>query len=123
MVTPSVFTLSFRSNLVVRSMFRKVLFQLHWLLGITAGIVIAIVGVTGAALSFEHELLTLMNRGVVTVEARSAAPLPVHELLARVQSNNAEKQIQNINVFSDPNLAVRVTFAPPPVKDAPATNG
>jgi sulfite reductase (NADPH) flavoprotein alpha-component len=102
---------------------KKILFQLHWFLGISAGIVIAIVGVTGAALSFEHELLQWMNRGVVTVEARSTAPLPVHELLARIQSNNADKQIQNINVFSDPTLAARVTFAPPPVKEAPATSG
>jgi sulfite reductase (NADPH) flavoprotein alpha-component len=104
-------------------MIKKILFQAHWLLGITAGIVIAIVGVTGAALSFEHELLQWMNRGVVTVQARSSAPLPLHELLARIQSNNADKQIQNINVFSDPTLAARVTFAPAPAKDAPVTSG
>jgi sulfite reductase (NADPH) flavoprotein alpha-component len=101
-------------------MLKKILFQVHWFLGISAGVVIAIVGVTGAVLSFEHEILEWLNRGVVTVEARSTAPVPVHELLARIQSNNADKKIQNITVASDPQHAPRVTFAPPPPKDAPA---
>jgi len=102
---------------------KKILFQIHWLLGITAGIVIALVGLTGAALSFEHELLGLMNRGVVTVAQQSTPRLPVQELLTRIEAHNPDKKIQNINVFSAPNLAARVTFAPPPAKDAPASSG
>ena len=38
-------------------MFKNVLFQLHWLLGITAGAVLALMGLSGAMLSFEDELL------------------------------------------------------------------
>lgn len=34
-------------------MFKNVLFQLHWLLGITAGAVLAVMGLSGAVLSFE----------------------------------------------------------------------
>jgi uncharacterized iron-regulated membrane protein len=34
---------------------KKILFQLHWLLGISAGLVLALMGVTGAAYSFQNE--------------------------------------------------------------------
>ncbi|WP_235531606.1 PepSY domain-containing protein [Sphingomonas sp. Leaf67] len=44
------------------SMIRTVLFQLHWFLGITAGLVLAVMGVTGASLSFEPEILAALNR-------------------------------------------------------------
>ena len=37
--------------------FRNAVFQVHWLLGITAGVVLALVGFTGGMLSFEDELL------------------------------------------------------------------
>ena len=37
--------------------FKKVLFQLHWFFGISAGLVLALMGVTGALYSFEEEIL------------------------------------------------------------------
>lgn len=40
---------------------KRFLFRLHWLLGIPAGLVLAVVGTTGALLGFEHELTSLMN--------------------------------------------------------------
>jgi sulfite reductase (NADPH) flavoprotein alpha-component len=48
-------------------MFKDVLFQVHWFVGITAGVVLAIVGLTGGMLAFEQEILRLTNRGVITV--------------------------------------------------------
>ena len=56
-------------------MLRWVLFQLHWIFGITAGLVLAVVGLTGAFLSFEDDILEWMNPGVLTVAARDDAPL------------------------------------------------
>ncbi len=35
---------------------RNALFQLHWLLGLTAGLVLMLVGVTGGILSVEEEV-------------------------------------------------------------------
>ena len=43
-------------------MIRNVLFQIHWFLGITAGLVLAVIGVTGASMSFEPEILAALNR-------------------------------------------------------------
>ncbi len=42
-------------------MVKKLLFQLHWLAGITAGIVLIVTGLTGALLSFEDELQQVFN--------------------------------------------------------------
>src|SRR5882724_3068212 len=66
---------------IASNMFKKIAFQLHWLMGITAGIVLAIVGVTGAALSFQDELLEALNRGVLTISPQSPPPLRMHELV------------------------------------------
>lgn len=38
-------------------MLKKTLFQLHWFFGITAGLVLALMGITGAAYSFQDEIL------------------------------------------------------------------
>ena len=48
---------------MVRKTIRKLLFEAHWLLGITAGLVIALVGFTGGLLSFEQDLKRWLNPG------------------------------------------------------------
>ena len=67
----------------MRPALRNAVFQVHWLLGITAGIVLAVVGATGALLSFEDALLRAINPGVLTV-APQARALSASALLERV---------------------------------------
>ncbi len=92
-------------------MIRKALFQLHWLLGITAGIILAIIGVTGATLSFAGEILELLNDGVVTVTPHATSRLTLPELFTRLEATNPNRRILNIAVFSIPDRAARVTFS------------
>lgn len=92
-------------------MVKKFWFQAHWLLGITAGVVLAVMGVTGAILSFEHDLLRWLNPGVLTVTPRIEGPLSPPELIARVQAAYPEKRIAVFNLSTDPEEAVRVGFA------------
>ena len=69
-------------------MLKTVLFQLHWLLGITAGTVLAVMGLSGATLSFEDELMRAANPALAQVVERHAAgdqPLALTELLPRLQ--------------------------------------
>ncbi|HEU0153424.1 MAG TPA: PepSY-associated TM helix domain-containing protein, partial [Arenimonas sp.] len=94
-------------------MFKTLVFQLHWLLGITAGVVLAVVGVTGAMLSFEDGLLKAINPGVMTV-APQAAALPPADLLARVGDQWPDRALQSLTLSSDPRDAARVVFAPAP---------
>ena len=92
-------------------MFKNLIFQLHWLLGITAGLVLAVVGVTGAMLSFEHDLLKALNPGVMTV-APQASTLTPAELLARIAAAEPGKKVQSLSLPGDPEESARVGFAP-----------
>ncbi|HEY9396889.1 MAG TPA: PepSY domain-containing protein, partial [Burkholderiales bacterium] len=92
-------------------MLKKIWFQTHWLLGISAGIVLAIVGVTGGMLSFEQQLLHAINPGVMSVTPRSTATLTPAELLAHVHDAAPDKRVSVINIAAEPGEAVRVTFA------------
>ena len=94
-------------------MVKNAIFQIHWFLGITAGIVLAVVGVTGAVLSFEHDLLKAMNAGVMTVPVPGRAPLAPADLLARIAQAEPGKSIASITLSSEPGDAARVGFAPP----------
>ena len=48
-------------------MLRRVLFRLHWLIGLSASVVLAVVGATGALMAYEDELLRALNPGVLTL--------------------------------------------------------
>jgi sulfite reductase (NADPH) flavoprotein alpha-component len=68
-------------------MFKRVLFQLHWFLGITAGTVLMIMGVTGATLAFQDEILQGMNPSLQQVVQRHEAgehALSLTRIVARV---------------------------------------
>lgn len=93
-------------------MMRNFWFQLHWLLGITAGTVLALVGVTGGLLSFEHEILHLINRDVMNVTPREAPRLTPDALLARAKTAVPERPVMAVSLAGEPDHAATVTFAP-----------
>ena len=99
-------------------MFKKLLFQAHWLFGITAGLVLAVVGVTGATLSFEPQILRALNPGVVMVAPSRAEPLTPAELLARVRAEHPGRRVTSLTVSADPGNAARVVLAAPRASDA-----
>jgi sulfite reductase (NADPH) flavoprotein alpha-component len=103
-----------------RHLLRTVLFRTHWLLGIFAGVVLAVVGFTGAMLSFEHELLRAMNPGVLSVEPRGTA-LSTAELLARVAEQRPGEAIASLARASEPAEPAVIGFAPK--ADAPPGPG
>ena len=95
---------------------RNVWFQLHWLIGITAGTVLIVVGLTGAILSFEPEISRAINPDVMGVTPQGA-PLAPETLLERVRGVAADKRIASLTLASAPDDAARVTFVPePPAK-------
>jgi sulfite reductase (NADPH) flavoprotein alpha-component len=100
-------------------MFKKILFQIHWFVGITAGTLLMMVGVTGATLSFSDEIIDALNPGVVHV-ARQAAPiLEAPQLFAQIQAANPDRPILALTLANDEAgstevRSARVNFAPPP---------
>lgn len=93
-------------------MLKKLIFQLHWLFGITAGLVLALIGVTGALLAFEGEIMAALNPQVVRVAVRESGILPPAELVAKIQAVQ-DKRIAGLWVDNQNGSAARVFFAPP----------
>ncbi|WP_343527275.1 sulfite reductase flavoprotein subunit alpha [Sphingomonas sp.] len=89
---------------------RTILFQIHWFLGITAGLVLAVMGVTGALLSFEPEILAATNPGIVTIAPGKAAPLAPPALIARLQAEVPDIRIQRLVIDRDPTRAAMVGY-------------
>lgn len=99
---------------------RNALFQVHWFVGITAGIVLGLVGITGALLGFEHEIQDRLNRSVRTVTP-AGTMLSAPELLARIQQQFPERRIQSLQLEpAHATHAARVTFALAHQGDKPA---
>ena len=94
-------------------MFKKTLFQLHWFFGITAGLVLALMGITGATVSFQDELLNLLNPSVLKVEKLDSGVLPPAELVRKVEAIEG-KQVSMLWVGVDSDSAARIFFTPPP---------
>ncbi|WP_201162038.1 MULTISPECIES: PepSY domain-containing protein [unclassified Pseudomonas] len=94
-------------------MVKKTLFQLHWLFGITAGLVLALMGITGALYSFQEELLRAFNGEVLRVEVRPEGVLPPAELVKRVEAQQQDK-VAMLWVDVREGDAARVFFTPAP---------
>lgn len=99
-------------------MLRNILFQAHWLIGITAGTVLVVVGLSGAIIAFEPELLRTMNPDVLRVMPQGAALMP-EVLLEKVRGAMPDKKIATLTLASDPQAPARVAFA----AEAPGRRG
>jgi len=92
---------------------KKSLFQLHWFFGISAGLVLALMGITGAAVSFQDEILRTLNPSVLHVEKQIAGVLPPAELVEKIESASG-KIVSMLWVETDSGNAARVIFTAPP---------
>jgi len=92
---------------------KKSLFQLHWFFGITAGLVLALMGITGAVYSFQEELLRLFNADVLKVQVRQEGVLPPAELVRRVEAAQGDN-VSMLWVDTREGNAARIFFTPPP---------
>lgn len=92
---------------------RRICFQLHWFLGITTGMFLVVMGLSGALLSFQEEIVGWLNPG-----ALHAAPDPVHErlapaaLLAAMRAGGDTRPIARVELYAASGRNPRITFAP-----------
>jgi sulfite reductase (NADPH) flavoprotein alpha-component len=92
---------------------KKALFQVHWFFGISAGLILAIMGITGAITSFQDELLEVLNPHALQVEQRVAGILQPVELVQKLEANTG-KTVASLWVNTSGDRAARVSFTPPP---------
>jgi len=91
-------------------MTRRVLFQIHWFLGITAGLVLAVMGVTGAMISFSPEIIAAINPGIVTVTPQPGPRLSAPDLVARFQTQRPDARIGRLVVERDLSRAAMASY-------------
>lgn len=93
-------------------MFKKVLFQLHWFFGITAGLVLAVMGISGALYSFSDEMLHALNPESLSVEVRDTGILPLSQLVPLLEAAQGEK-VAGLRIDTALGDAARVNYVPP----------
>lgn len=72
-------------------MFKKIIFQLHWFFGISAGLVLAVMGITGALYSFEGEITRALNAERWQIEPSEQGHLAPRELVSRIEAATADR--------------------------------
>ncbi len=93
-------------------MHKTIWFKIHWILGISAGIVLFIVGLTGATLSFEKELTRLFNQDSFYVSIPSnQEKLTPKELLERYQTINPKAKINSISISTNKEESTVINIA------------
>ncbi len=93
-------------------MLKKVLFQVHWFFGITAGLVLALMGITGAIYSFEDEILEWANPEALIIQPRGET-LPPIELVRKLEAaTGLTVAILRVQTVGD--KAAQVYFTPAP---------
>ncbi len=90
---------------------KAVLFQVHSIAGLALALLLALVALTGAIMSFEDEILDQLNAGIIQVAPRQV-PMPMpDDLVAKLKSAQDVGKVSAITLSSDPAAATHVRFA------------
>jgi sulfite reductase (NADPH) flavoprotein alpha-component len=100
------------SQQITRARFRHAWFQVHWFIGITAGTLLMLIGLSGATLSFREEILNAMNPGSRYVPPQTVQPLQPQQVLDAVRQSFGDRSVVTVTLFSNTGQATRVNFAP-----------
>jgi sulfite reductase (NADPH) flavoprotein alpha-component len=76
-------------------------------------VVLSVMGVTGACMAFDDEIMTVSSPGIVTIPARTgAAALSPDELLARFIEQSPGSIPTKLTVFPEPGKSARLIYRP-----------
>jgi sulfite reductase (NADPH) flavoprotein alpha-component len=89
---------------------KRLLFRLHWITGLTAGGVLAVVGVTGGLVGFEQPLLALVNPQLRIDVPTEAQPLAPDRLIAAAQAAYPELRARRL-AWNGDDQAVSIRMA------------
>lgn len=93
-------------------MFRKIIFWSHLVLGLLAGIIIAISAFTGATMAFEKQIIAWAERDLrqVAVPTNGVERVALADILADIREAQPGARPQEIIVARDPNEVIRVSL-------------
>ncbi|KWV51685.1 hypothetical protein AS156_11280 [Bradyrhizobium macuxiense] len=87
------------------------LLQVHSIAGLALALLWAVVGITGATMSFEDEIEAGLNKDIMRVDASATRRLTPDELVAHLQAAGESGKVSAVTMSSDPSAAVRLRFA------------
>ncbi|PDT87936.1 hypothetical protein CO669_22045 [Bradyrhizobium sp. Y36] len=90
---------------------KAILFQVHSILGLILAVLVSLIALTGAIMSFEDEIVDHLNAGIMQVAPRQAPVLMPDELVARLKAAQDLGKVAAVTLSSDPSAAVHVRFA------------
>ena len=90
---------------------KAILLQVHSIAGLVLALLLAVIALTGAIMSFEDEIGDYLNRGIMQVAPRQAPALMPDELVARLTAAQDVGKVSAVTLASDPSAAVHVRFA------------
>jgi sulfite reductase (NADPH) flavoprotein alpha-component len=90
---------------------KAALHQIHSIAGLVLALLLALIALTGAIMSFEDEIGDYLNSGIMQVAPRQAPALMPDELVARLKAGQDLGKVSAVTLSSDPAAAVRVRFA------------
>lgn len=90
--------------------FPKVIFWLHLLAGVLAGLVILFLCGTGAILALEKEWVGWADRSGHSGTQDQAQPLPLAELIARASEGRESAQASGVTLYAEPHQPWSVSF-------------
>ena len=91
-------------------MHKKIWFKIHLYLGLTAGIILMLIGITGALLSFQKEIIWLFNKDSYVVQV-SGTQLSEKQIIDNFNSKFPEAKIKALTINSDPSSSVVINIA------------
>ena len=91
-------------------MFKKTFFQIHWFLGITAGLILSLMGVTGAIYSYEQQILKWINQDSYVVQVENREKLTPAEIYQYFNKNQPDTKINSITVAASPSESSTVNI-------------
>jgi sulfite reductase (NADPH) flavoprotein alpha-component len=86
------------------------LLQVHSIAGLVLALLLSLIALTGAVMSFEDEIGDYLNSGIMQVAPRGTPALMPDELVARLEAENDVGRVASITLSSDSSTAVRVRF-------------
>jgi uncharacterized iron-regulated membrane protein len=90
-------------------MLRKTVFWIHLCVGVTAGLVILMMSVTGVLLTYERQVLKWADRSLVSEPAEGQAPLGVTALIDAVERQEPDFSPSSVTLSADPQAPVSMS--------------
>lgn len=85
--------------------------QVHSWVGLIISVILGLIGITGAMLAFEDEIVASLNTDVAKVDPRPAPVLTPDALVAALQATPGAPKVGGLTLFNEAGAAVRVRFA------------